>query len=364
MGGRNTMTERPLGAPLPVLDTALRLSLVAALVAACLWVAAPFLIVLLWSGLLAVMIWPLHVWLRRKRLLTNARSATLIGFAGVSLLAAPLVMLIAAVTGSLLDLAVAWRSGSLALPMPPDWLGSIPVIGTRVIALWNQLGSNFDQLLVAQREPLGKAAAFLGSLAGAGLLSLATAIAAVAIAAIFLAWGDEAAILMRNVFVRVANDPARGHKLLSLSVATIRGVLQGVVGVAAIQAALLGVGFGLAGAPFAGLATIAVLLLGILQLPPLLVTVPLFVWAWQNLDSTAAGIFTAWTLVAGLSDNILKPIMLGRGLDVPMPLILLGVIGGMLADGLLGLFLGPVILALGYVLFHEWLEGPGMPTAS
>ena len=148
----------------------------------------------------------------------------------------------------------------------------------------------------------------------------------------------------------------RGARLVTLTAATIRGVALGVVGVAVIQSLLLGVGFFAIGLPAAGFLTLATLLLGIVQVPATLLTLPVIVYVLVTEPTTPAIIFLVWTLVAGLSDNILKPLMLGRGLEVPMPVILIGVIGGMLADGLLGLFVGPVLLAVGYVLLIEWMR--------
>lgn len=338
------------------IDAALRLLLVAALVAACLWIAAPFLTILLWAALVAVMLWPLHARLRTQAGFNNARSATLIGVVGVSLLTVPLALTVTAIAGSLLDLAAGWRAGALVLPARPDWLAGLPLVGARVAAAWDSARGNFEQMLVVHADTLRTGAVKMAGIAAGSLVGLLAAVASLAVAAIVLAWGQESAGLMRDVFVRVTASRERGERLLALSTATVRGVLQGVVGVALVQAVLLGLGFIVAGVPYAMLLTLAVLVLGIIQLPPLLVTLPVMAWAWNSLDATTAGIFTAWTLIAGLSDNILKPMMLGRGLEVPMPVILIGVIGGMLADGLLGLFLGPVVLAVGYVLFHEWLD--------
>jgi len=147
-----------------------------------------------------------------------------------------------------------------------------------------------------------------------------------------------------------------GARLVALTAAAIRGVALGVVGVAVIQALLIGVAFFAIGLPAAGILTLAALLLGIVQVPAALLTLPVIGYVLATEATTPAILFLVWTLVAGLSDNILKPLMLGRGLDAPMPVILIGVIGGMLADGVLGLFVGPVLLAVGYVLLIEWLR--------
>jgi predicted PurR-regulated permease PerM len=156
--------------------------------------------------------------------------------------------------------------------------------------------------------------------------------------------------------VRVTGSKAQGARLAALTVATIRGVAVGVVGVAVIQTALIGIGFFAIGLPAAGPLTLATLLLGIVQVPVALVTLPVVIYVFATEATTPAIIFAVWSMVAGLSDNVLKPLLLGRGLEVPMPVILIGVIGGMLVDGLLGLFVGPVLLAVGYVLLMEWLR--------
>ncbi|TIT77144.1 MAG: AI-2E family transporter, partial [Mesorhizobium sp.] len=170
-----------------------------------------------------------------------------------------------------------------------------------------------------------------------------------AIAAVLIAYGTSAAEFASRLLERVTGSTARGAMLVTLTAATIRGVAVGVVGVATIQALLLGVGFFAIGLPAAGLLA-------------LLLTLPVMAYVFATEATTSAIIFAVWTLFAGLSDNILKPLMLGRGLEAPMPVILIGVIGGMLVDGLLGLFVGPVVLAVGYVLLNEWLrQPPGRP---
>lgn len=340
----STLADRSL------LDNALRLSLLAALVLACAWVVRPFLTILLWAALLAVMLWPLHLWLRQRPLLNNGGSAALIALATIGVTAVPLVLLlgeIADVARGVLDLA---RSKN-GLPPAPDWMTSLPLVGDKIAASWEAARGDVGQLL-AQNSTSVKMIA--GRIAGGVGAFLATMLA-LGLAGLFLAFGEEAAVASRQICARVTGDAARGRRIVQLTTLTIRGVLKGVVGVAAIQAALIGAGFLLFGVPFPGVLILIAFIIGIAQLPALLVTIPVIAWAWGNMDSTSAGIFTAYSLAAGFSDQILKPMMLGRGSDVPMPVILIGVIGGMISGGLLGLFLGPVVLAVGYTLFTEWL---------
>ena len=148
----------------------------------------------------------------------------------------------------------------------------------------------------------------------------------------------------------------RAAQLVTLTAATIRGVALGVIGVALIQSTLLGAGFFAIGLQAAGPLTLIALLLGVMQVPLILLTLPVVGYVFATESTQAAVIFLIWNVIVGLSDNVLRPLMLGRGVEVPMPVILMGVIGGMIVDGLVGLFVGPVLLAVSYVLLLEWLR--------
>src|SRR6185503_14322172 len=206
------------------------------------------------------------------------------------------------------------------------------------------------------RESLSEPAARLVSAAGglaAGQLSF---VLSFGIAAVIVAYGKGAADFARRLLGLFVGSEVRGAHLVTLTAATIRGVAIGVVGVAVIQALLLAIGFFAIGLPAAGFWTVLLLLLCIVQVPAVIVTLPIIAYVFVTEATQPAIIFLVWTLVAGLSDNILKPLLLGRGMEVPMPVILIGVIGGMIVDGLLGLFVGPVVLAVGYVLLMEWMD--------
>lgn len=345
-----------------VIDILLRVALVAGLGYACLRIVLPFVPILSWSILLAIMLWPLHVWLRAKPGFSNAKSASLIGIGGVALLLIPAAALAVEVGSSMVNFARGVMTGSVRLPPLPAGVADMPVLGAKANATWEAARLNlgvFAQTHAEQVKHLGQAVVDTAGSTAAGVLGF---VVAVGIAAVILAWGEESADLMNRTFIRVTGDGAKGRRLVHLSATTVRGVLQGVVGVAFIQAVLMGVGFAVAGIPFAGLLFLVALFMSIIQLPPPLLALPTIVWAWSHLDSTKAAIFTVWILLASFSDNVLKPLMLGRGMEVPMPVILIGVIGGMLANGLVGLFFGPVLLAVGYVLFLDWLHA-GEPAA-
>jgi len=174
-----------------------------------------------------------------------------------------------------------------------------------------------------------------------------------------MAYAESGSNAMRRVFIRLS-DPARGPRMQKLATATVRSVAAGVIGVAFIQAILLGMGFLFAGIPAAGVLAFIVLFIGILQIPAILVSIPAVAWLWISGDgsTTANVLWTIYLLVAGMSDNVLKPLMLGRGVDAPMVVILIGALGGMVTGGFIGLFIGGVVLAVTYQLFMEWVDSP------
>ena len=336
------------------LYAALQIGLVALLVYACGRIILPVAGVLLWSAILAVLLYPLH--LRLAVRLGNRWSALLIGLVGVTVTLVPLVMVATSIGSSIYSLISDLQNNSLTVPPPPPRLAGVPVVGEKLTDVWALIATNMPVALAKYGQMLRAPAAWLVSSTGGLTASVLSFILSFAIAAVIVAYGKGAAAFAQRLLQTVIGSEAQGARLVTLTAATIRGVALGVVGVAMIQALLIGVAFFAIGLPAAGLLTLAIFFLGIVQVPATLLTLPVAVYVLTTEETTPAIIFLVWTLAAGLSDNVLKPLMLGRGLEVPMPVILIGVIGGMLADGLLGLFMGPVLLAVGYVLLIEWVR--------
>jgi predicted PurR-regulated permease PerM len=194
----------------------------------------------------------------------------------------------------------------------------------------------------------------VASIGGAVLLFLFSFI----IAGIIMAFGQSGAESTRSIFVRIVGI-RRGEEFAGLATATIRAVALGVLGVAFIQAIVVGLVLLIAGVPFAGVLAMIVLVLGIAQVPALLVTLPVIVYIWSSGDygTAAAVLYTVLLFLAGMLDNVLKPLLLGRGVDAPMPVILLGALGGLASAGILGMFVGATLLALGYQIFMWWVAG-------
>jgi predicted PurR-regulated permease PerM len=193
---------------------------------------------------------------------------------------------------------------------------------------------------------------FVASIGG-GILKF---VASFVIAAIIMAFGVAGARASEAIFARIIS-PERAPEFVKLSTQTIRSVAQGVIGVALIQAIAVGVTLLVAGVPFAGVLAVIVLVLGLAQVPAVLVTIPviIYIWASGEYGTGSAVVYSVVLFIAGIADNFLKPLLLGRGVDAPMPVILLGALGGMVAAGILGLFVGAVLLALGYQIFMSWV---------
>jgi predicted PurR-regulated permease PerM len=337
-----------------MLDAAIRIGLVAVLAYACGRIVLPFAGVLVWSAILAVMLYPLH--LRLATRLGDRWSALLIGLAGVAVALGPMVIVVTSLATSVYSLTSSLQNDNLTLPLPPLWLDGTPLVGSKLTEIWTLLATNFPAALAKYGQSLSGPAAWLASFAGGLAVGELAFVFSFAIAAVLVSYGKGATELARRSLERVTGSKARAVQLVTLSAATIRGVALGVVGVALIQSVLLGVGYFAVGLQTAGILTVAALVLGIVQVPLILLSLPVVLYVFATEATQPAIIFLIWNVVVGLSDNVLRPMLLGRGLEVPMPIILIGVLGGMLVDGLLGLFVGPVLLAVSYVLMREWLR--------
>ena len=350
-----------------LLDVLIRAGLIFALVIFCFQIFKPFLHLMLWSLILATTLYPLQRRLKRRLGNKDGLTATLIVLLAIAVLLVPLYLIGMSMTDSVRNALVVVKSGSFHIPPPAESVASWPFIGQRLYDFWMQGAA--DLAGVAQKfAPQLKVAglAVLGKLAGLGM-GLLMFIVALIIAGILMAYGENGWQSAVQIATRISG-PRRGPQIAHLCTATTRAVAQGVVGIAFIQMLLIGIGFALMGIPGAGLLALAALLLGIMQLPTTLITLPVIIFVFVTQGASLATIvFAVYVFVAGLSDNVLKPMLLGRGVDVPMPVVLLGALGGMVTGGIIGLFIGPVVLAVGYQLFWQWVddqpaaEGPDAP---
>jgi len=341
-----------------LLDVLIRAGLAAGLVIYCYEVLRPFLYLMIWSVILAINLYPLQRILRGKLGGKDGRAATLIVLIAFAVLSVPVYLLAASMTESVAG-AVEWvRGGTYHIPPPPESVAAWPLIGDKLYAFWQQAATDLTGLALKLAPQLKDASlSLLGRLAGAGL-GLMMFLVAMIIGGIVMAFGESGSRSALRIAERVFG-PGHGANVAQLCTATIRTVAQGVIGIAFAQMLLIGLGFVLMGVPGAGLLALGVLLLGIGQLPASLITLPVigYVFATEG-ASVATIIFAIYVFVAGLIDNVLKPLLFGRGVDVPMAVILIGSLGGMATAGIIGLFIGPVILAVGYELFWRWVDQP------
>ena len=343
------------GAP-GLLDVLIRAGLIFALVALCYRIFSPFLTLMVWALILAVALYPLQAFITARMGGRRGLAATLLVILGITLIVAPTAILMSSLGDSVQRLVSDVQNNALVIPAPPETVAEWPVIGKKVHGVWSRAHDDLPALVKSMQPKIGelaKSALALVASIGGGLLQF---LASFIIAGILMAFGPSGSRASVAIFERVAG-PMRGAEFAKLTTATIRAVGQGVIGVAFIQAIIVGLCLLVAGVPWAGVLAMIVLVLGIAQVPALIVTLPAIAYIWWLGDygNVEATVYTLLLFVSGMADNILKPLMLGRGVDAPMPVILIGALGGMAAAGILGMFVGATLLALGYQLFMGWV---------
>jgi predicted PurR-regulated permease PerM len=293
-------------------------------------------------------------------------AATLLVLAGIVLILVPTTVLMSSCGDSVRQLVSDVQSNALRVPPPRDSIAKWPLVGERLYGMWAQAYNDLPALVQSMQPKIGSLArTALGVVAGIGG-ALLMFLAAIIIAGIVMAFGQAGSRSIQAIFVRIIG-PVHGPEYAELSTATIRAVAQGVIGVAFIQAIVVGLSLLISGVPWAGVLAGIVLVLGIAQVPALIVTLPAiaYIWARGGHGTGEAIAYTVLLFVAGMADNVLKPLMLGRGVDAPMPVILIGALGGLATAGILGMFVGATLLAVGYQIFMSWVatgpdtQGPG-----
>ena len=337
-----------------MVESAIRIGLIFVLFVFTYDIIRPFILPVIWGAIIAVALLPVTKKLQRAYGGRRGLAATTIALLGIALLVTPLVM----VSGSIYDGAThalqVLQSGEVKIPGPKPSVADWPLVGGKLYDTWTLFSTNLEQAIQTFMPQIKSALTSLLGMMGGALGSVLLSILSLAIAAGFMTYSESLASGLTTIAIRTAGDNAKSWA--TLIAATIKSVLLGVVGVAAIQALLIGAGFFVFGVPAAGLLTLILMILCIAQLPALLAVLPVIGYMYMTQDSTTATLFTVWAVVGALSENLLKPMLMGRGVDTPMPIILIGAIGGMLVYGIVGLFLGAVILSIWYELFVWWLS--------
>ncbi len=326
------------------------------LIVASLWTLRPFLGATIWAAMLVVATWPALLWFQGR--LWGKRSLAVTAMVVILLLlfVLPVTAAITTIASHTDDAIAAVKSLTASgLPALPDWFAKIPYVGPKAVGMWNDLLASGVAGLQEKVAPYARdVGAWLVAQAGVvGALTLQFLLTVV-VAAVMYAQGEVAADKVRHFGYRLGGK--RGEDAMVLAGKAIRSVALGVGVTAIVQSVLGGIGLAIAGVPFAALLTAVMFILCIVQVGPIIVLLPATIWVFYN-GSTGWGVFMAiWTLVVGALDNVLRPVLIRRGADLPLLLIFAGVIGGLLGFGLVGIFVGPVILAVSYTLIDAWIE--------
>lgn len=334
----------------------IRFSVTTLIVIVCWWAFLPFLPILLWALVLAIALYPVKLVIERKLGLSSARAATLIAIIGVLILGTPTAMVGNSFASKTLGAFESYRDGTLVIAKPADSVKTWPLVGEKVHAVWYEAADDLPTF-VEKRQPQIKGffSWFVDSATGAAK-SVFMLIGAIIIAGIMLAWAQPAAKSIRKIFISFT-DEVRGPDLHQLTTATIRQVAVGIIGIAFLTAMAFGGVVALSGVPAAALFTLIALIFAIVQLPVTIIALVAVGILWAGDSGTVHNvIFTVLLIAASLIDNFLKPLILGRGLEVPMPIVLIGAVGGMMSGGILGMFIGAAFLAAGYQVFMKWVD--------
>ena len=347
-------TLRQLASGEDIIQLAIRLGLLALLLLWTFVLIRPFVPILAWSVVLAVALYPLFSWLARVLGGRPRTAAAILTIINLGVVIGPATWLGLNAVEGVRELAAELTAGEWVVPSPPEQVRNWPLIGPQFYEFWNQASSNIRAVLreiAPQMKPLAGIMLSLAGNAGMGTIKF---LLSVAVAGFLFPHAPGLVGAGRGFLSRIV--PEQSEHFLDLAGTTIRAVSQGVIGVAVIQSLLAGVGFKLAGIPGAGLLAFAVMLLSIVQIGAALVLLPVIVWIWIDKDFTAAVLLTSFLCIVGVLDNVLKPLVMGRGLTTPTLVIFIGVIGGTLAHGIVGLFIGPIILSVAWELTVAWIR--------
>jgi predicted PurR-regulated permease PerM len=339
-------------------DIAVRLGFVGLFAWLSLRIVVPFASLLVWAAVLTVALYPIHAWLTRRLGGRRVPAAVLLTFAALVTVAVPAGALMASLVRSLAIVLKHLETSGLSI-LPPAWIADIPVIGSTLSEGWAKVAGNLEGFAKEFGPFLVDAGGWLVGVVGSLAGSVLFIVIAILLTGVLMVTGAPLVRILRQFADRVIG--ARGAEFVDIAGATIRNVARGIIGVSLLQSLLTGVGLLLAGVPAAGLLTLAALFLSIIQIGAWPVVYPAIIWAWLELDITTAVLLTLYMLPIGVIDNVLKPLVMSQGLKTPMLVILFGVLGGTFAYGLIGLFLGPVILAVFYELLVLWIKADPPP---
>jgi len=337
----------------PLIDTILRIVILFVLIAWCIGIVLPFVEPVIWGAIIAVALHPFFAMVKRRLWNRNMLAGVVVTLLMLVILLLPTALLIKSLAEGIQGLATQLNEQTLVIPPPDPSVAGWPLIGKPISEIWLLASQSLESAITTYKEPISKLGmAIRGHLGGVGKGILMFFISVI-IAGVFLVKADASAHFVRRLIHRLAGE--RSDDMLPVTGATIKNVAKGILGVAFFQFLAAGTVFVLANVPFAGLWAFAVLVFAILQLPSIIVILPVIIFLFTANDLLPAILWTIALVVVGLSDNVLKPLLMGKGSAVPMLVIFLGAIGGFIFSGLIGLFTGAIVLSIGYNLMVHWL---------
>jgi predicted PurR-regulated permease PerM len=335
--------------------TVLAVLIIGGLIAASLWIVRPFLAATIWATMIAVTTWPVLRTLQTRLWGKRWLAATVMTAALLLIFVIPLSAAIGTIVANASEI-VDWanRFSDVKLPRPPEFVEKIPIVGEKTANLWREYADKGPEELAEIVRPYASRVAswFVAEVGNFGLVTLQFLLTVV-ISAILYMTGEDAGRWIRRFGRRLAGE--RGDQVVRLAGQAIRGVALGVVVTAFVQSVLGGIGLAIAGVPFAAVLTAVMFMLALAQIGAVPVLLGAAAWLWWKGDTGWFAALLVWTIVVGSLDNILRPVLIKKGADLPLLLIFAGVIGGLFAFGLLGLFVGPVLLAVAYTLLDAWV---------
>jgi predicted PurR-regulated permease PerM len=336
-----------------LIDTILRIVVLFLLIAWCIGIILPFLEPVIWGAIIAVAVYPFFAMVKRWVGNRNRLAGVLLTLLILVILLVPSAWVIKSLVEGIQSLVIQFRNQTLVIPPPDPSVAGWPLIGKPISEIWLLASQSLESVITTYKEPLSKLGlSLLGPLGGFGK-SLIMLFVSVIIAGVFLIKADASADFVRRLIHRLAGE--RSDEILPVTGATIKNVAKGILGVAFFQFLTAGTVFLLAHVPLAGLWAFGVLVFAILQLPSFIVIVPVIIYLFSAKELMPAILWTIPLLVIAVSDNILKPLLMGKGSTVPMLVIFLGAIGGFIFSGLIGLFTGAIVLSVGYNLMVHWI---------
>ncbi|MBV8739496.1 MAG: AI-2E family transporter YdiK [Alphaproteobacteria bacterium] len=348
---------RPTSGPQrDLVRTVLAILFIGGLIATSFWILWPFLPATLWATALVVATWPIMLQVQRRLWNRRGLAVAVMTLALLLVFVAPFWLAVATIAQNF-DTLVGWTQAIVAfrLPPPPAWLTDLPMFGSQIIAVWQKVEASGIDELAAKAAPYagGMAGWFVGALGGLSI-TIVQLLLTLVIAAVLYAGGDRAEAIVERFGHRLAG--VRGRESVRLAGQAIRSVALGVVVTALVQAIMTGAGLAMAGVPLATVLTAVTFMLCIAQLGAGLVLIPAIVWLFWSGHPGWGTFLVVWTIIVISLDNIVRPLLMRKAVHLPLVLLLAGVIGGLIAFGLVGIFLGPVVLAVAYTLLLAWLD--------